>query len=205
MVRQGIRQLLELEDEFEVVGEASNGIETLEAVNKYQPDVLLMDINMPKMNGLKTLEELRKNHSNQKVILLIIHDEAEYLFQAVDLGVDGYIVKDADAEELIQAVKMVHKGEGYIHPTMTAYLLHRVNSEESIKRKKEKNDWGLTAREVEVLELIVKGKINKEIAESLVISEKTVKNHVSNIFKKMEVYDRTQAAVQAIKAGLIHL
>lgn len=203
IVRQGVKQLLELEKGIEVIAEGSNGIEALQLIERYPSSILLMDVNMPKMNGMEALKEAKRLNPHQKVILLTIHDEAEYLFQAVDLGVDGYIVKDAEADDLIKAVKAVYDGDGYIHPTLTNYLIHRFNRSKQLKYRKPDNEWGLTTRELEVLSLIVEGKLNKEIGDTLVISEKTVKNHVSNIFKKMKVYDRTQAAVMAIKSGIL--
>lgn len=201
MIREGLRQLLELDGDIQVVGEAGNGEECLEVIEKVKPDVVLLDINMPVMNGLKMLEVLRNSkNKNQRVLILTIHNEVEYLMKAVDIGVDGYVLKDADSAVLKKAIFKVHSGEQYIDFTMVPLL------NEKIAQEKEKiEDEKLTRREIEVLKLLAEGLFNKEIAYKLSISEKTVKNHVSNIFKKIGVFDRTQAAVYAIKNNIVEL
>ena len=201
MIREGLKKLLELDGDIQVVGEAGNGEECLTVIKKVKPDVVLLDINMPVMNGLKMLEVLRASENRtQRVLILTIHNEVEYLMKAVEIGVEGYVLKDAESSVLKKAIYKVHSGEEYIDFTMVPLL------NEKIAQDKEKvEDEKLTRREIEVLKLLAEGLFNKEIAYKLSISEKTVKNHVSNIFKKIGVFDRTQAAVYAIKNNIVEL
>ena len=201
MVREGIRQLLEFDGKIKVIGEAGNGLECLELLKKDLPNVLLLDINMPEMNGLDVLRHIRKNKIKVKVIILTVHNEIEYLLKANDLNVDGYILKDSESEILKNAIYSVNNGENYIQPELIP-LLNSTMIHKDID--KEKID-SLTKREVEVLKSISAGLLNKEIAINLGISERTVKNHISNIFKKIDVADRTQAAVFAIKNNIVKL
>lgn len=200
MVREGLKQLLELEGEIEVIGQADDGIQCLDMINKLHPDVVLLDINMPNMNGIQTLQVLRQNHNQVKVLILTIHNEIEYLLKAVDIGVNGYVLKDSESLVLKKAITAVYEGETYIEPSLTPLMKERL---EKVNRQNE--DEILTRREIEVLKLLAEGLFNKEIAYKLSISEKTVKNHVSNIFKKISVSDRTQAAVYAIKNNFVDL
>lgn len=201
MIREGLRQLLELDGDILVVGEAGNGEECLEVIDRVKPDVVLLDINMPVMNGLKMLEVLRNSHNkNQRVLILTIHNEVEYLMKAVDIGVEGYVLKDADSIVLKDAIFKVSSGDNYIDFNMVPLLNERIAQE-----KEKVEDEKLTRREIEVLKLLAEGLFNKEIAYKLSISEKTVKNHVSNIFKKLGVFDRTQAAVYAIRNNIVEL
>ncbi len=202
MVREGLVQLLEFDSDIKVIGEASNGEECLELLQSVVPDVLLLDINMPKYNGIQVLEKLREAKSKIKVLILTIHNEIEYLVKAVDIGVNGYVLKDSDSNILKQAIYTVYNNETYIQPSLNPYLKERINIR-AIRKANQSNI--LTNRELEVLELIAEGLLNKEIAYTLNISEKTVKNHVSNIFKKISVSDRTQAAVYAIKNNIVDL
>lgn len=202
MVREGLKQILELEDDIEVVAQASNGEEALDIARKKQPDVILMDINMPGMNGLEAIKEIKDEKVPSKIIVLTIHEDREYLFKTLHMGAEGYVLKDADPNVLIEAIRSVNSGEAYIQGNMTKELVKefkRVTVNEN-KEKSENNN--LTSREKEVLELIAEGLINREIAKRLYISEKTVKNHVSNIFKKLNVSDRTQAAIYAYKNNI---
>lgn len=201
MIREGLKQLLELDGDIQVVGEAGNGEECLELLKHVKPDVVLLDINMPVMNGLKMLEFLRNSKlKSQKILILTIHNEVEYLLKAVDIGVEGYVLKDADSSILKKAIYKVHAGEKYIDSSMIPLMNERI-AQEKEKLEEEK----LTRREIEVLKLLAEGLFNKEIAYKLSISEKTVKNHVSNIFKKIGVFDRTQAAVYAIKNNIVEI
>ena len=201
MVREGIRQLLEFDGKIKVIGEAGNGLECLEFLKKDLPNVLLLDINMPEMNGLDVLQHIRKNKIKVKVIILTVHNEIEYLLKANDLNVDGYILKDSESEILKNAIYSVNNGENYIQPELipllNSTLIHKDIDKEKID--------SLTKREIEVLKSISAGLLNKEIAINLGISERTVKNHISNIFKKIDVADRTQAAVFAIKNNIVKL
>lgn len=201
LMREGIRQLLEFDGSIEVIGEASDGEECLQKLEKVKPDVLLLDINMPKLNGIEVLEEIKRKKINVKVLILTVHNEVDYLIRAVDIGVDGYILKDSESAELKKAIMTVMDGESYIQPKLIPMLNKRLITRDSDKEKLE----SLTGREKEVLIEVANGMFNKEIATSLYISERTVKNHISNIFKKLDVSDRTQAAVFAIKNDLVKL
>ncbi len=201
MVREGIKQLLELDGDIVVIDEASNGKQCIELLDENRTDVLLLDINMPIMNGLQVLQYIRENKVKVKVLILTIHNEVEYLMRAVEIGVDGYVLKDSDSSVLKKAIFCVNRGEAFIQPELTPIL--KVKLEE--KNNQISDMDSLTKREIEVLKLLAEGLFNKEIAYMLAISEKTVKNHVSNIFKKINVSDRTQAAVYAIRNNLVDL
>jgi DNA-binding NarL/FixJ family response regulator len=201
MVREGLKQLLELDGDIAVIAEASNGKQCIELLDETRTDVLLLDINMPLMNGLQVLQYIRENRKKVKVLILTIHNEVEYLMKAVEIGVDGYVLKDSDSTVLKKAIFCVNRGESFIQPELTPIL--KVKMEE--KESQTEDEDALTKREIEVLKLLAEGLFNKEIAYMLAISEKTVKNHVSNIFKKINVSDRTQAAVYAIKNNFVDL
>lgn len=201
LIREGITQLLEFCKEFEIVCEASNGEECLSLLEKHKVDIILLDINMPVLNGIDTLREIRKRGYDVKVLMLTVHDEVEYLEKAIDIGLEGYILKDSGLEELKRAIHSILEGDIFIEPKLSLEL-----NNHSIKKNvdKEKIDT-LTKREMEVLKLVAKGEFNKDIALTLDISERTVKNHIFNIFKKLGVSDRTQAAVFAIRNDLISI
>ena len=212
LMREGIRQLLEFDGTISVIAEANNGVECMEQLLSVHPDILLLDINMPNldglqvlniivMNGIEVLQEIKKKNISVKVLVLTVHNEVEYLLKAVDIGVDGYIMKDAESAELKKAINCIMQGETYIQPSLVPALNSRLVSRDIDKEKIN----SLTKRELEVLIEVANGMFNKEIATSLNISERTVKNHISNIFKKIDVSDRTQAAVFAIKNNLIKL
>lgn len=201
MIREGLKSLLELEGDIQVVAEAEDGVDCLEKLKICTPDVLLLDINMSRKNGLEVLQTLKSSKSKIKVLVLTVHNEVEYLMKAVDIGVDGYILKDSESAELKKAIFSIVEGENYIQPS----LIPSLNSKMIEKNRDEGKIESLTKRELEVLKLLAVGMYNKEVAEKLNISERTVKNHVSNIFKKIEVTDRTQAAVFAIRNNLIEL
>lgn len=201
LVREGIKQLLEFDGGIQIISEAANGIECLDKLESCAPDVLLLDINMPEKNGLDVLEEIKRKEYNFKVLILTVHNELEYLLKAVDMGVDGYILKDSKSAELKQAIQAVLDGENYIQASLIPALNNRLANRDIDKDKID----SLTSRELEVLIQVANGMFNKEIATNLHISERTVKNHVSNIFKKIDVSDRTQAAVFAIKNNIITL
>lgn len=205
LMREGIKQLLEFDGDIHVVAEASNGSECLNVLNlkSVEPDVLLLDINMPKKNGIEVLQELkeRKAYPNMKILILTVHNEVEYLLKAVDIGVDGYILKDSGSVELKKAINAVMNDESYIQSDLISALNSKLVSRDTDKDKIEQ----LTKRELEVLIQVANGMFNKEIAQALDISERTVKNHISNIFKKIEVADRTQAAVFAIRNDIIKI
>lgn len=202
MIREGLKQLLELEGDFQVIAEASDGEECLEKLSMEKPDVLLLDINMPNKNGLEVLKELNKsNERSVKVLVLTVHNEVEYLLKAVEIGIDGYVLKDSESVELKKAISTIVGGDTYIQPDLIPMLNAKMLSLENDYEKIE----SLTKRELDVLKNLAVGMYNKEIATKLEISERTVKNHVSNIFKKIGVADRTQAAVFAIRNNLINI
>ena len=192
---------MELEGDIEVVAEAEDGMQCLDKLEYITPDVLLLDINMPKKNGLEVLRVLKDRKSTVKVLVLTVHNETEYLMKAVDIGIDGYVLKDSESSELKKAIFAIVDGETYIQPS----LIPALNSKMIEKDKDGAKIDLLTRRELEVLKLLAVGMYNKEVAEKLDISERTVKNHVSNIFKKIEVTDRTQAAVFAIRNNLVEV
>lgn len=204
MIREGLRQLLELDGDIKVIGEAGNGEVCLELIERLHPDVVLLDINMPQVNGLDVLEKLRFAGSKQKVLILTIHNEVEYLMRAVEIGVSGYLLKDSESSVLKKAIYAVYNGENFIDATMTPLLKEQKYLRE-LQREARSKEKVLSAREIEVLCALAEGLYNKEIASKLQISEKTVKNHVSNIFKKIGVADRTQAAVYAIRHKFVDI
>lgn len=201
MIREGLKQLLELDKTISVVGMAADGEECISLLKKKSVDVLLLDINMPNKNGLEILKEIKNLKISVKVIMLTVHNEVDYLLKTIEIGADGYILKDAGSAELIYAIQMVVNGESYIQPDMIPML----NSKMVIRNSDKEKIKNLTKRELEVLILVSEGMFNKEIADRLNISERTVKNHISSIFKKIDVADRTQAAVFAIRNSLIHI
>lgn len=200
LIREGIKQLLELGGDIQVVGQAGNGDDAIEKILYYNPDVVLLDINMPKMNGIDVLRRLKDLGVKSKIIMLTIHKDREYLLEAMKIGADGYVLKDSDAEGLMRAIRDVKNGKTYIQPSIASLLVEDVNNIDA-NGDSAKID-ALTKREYEVLTLIAEGLSNKEIADKLYISEKTVKNHVSNILKKLDVNDRIQAAIFAFKNNI---
>lgn len=196
MIREGLKQLLELDGTMKVIAEANDGEECLNLLNKkIHPDILLLDINMPKKNGIEVLEYIKQNKIPVKVLILTVHNEVEYLLKAVDIGIDGYLLKDSSYDELKEAIDVVISGNTYIQPSLLPALNE---SMEDYALDKEKIEL-LTKRELDVLRLISEGCSNKKISDELTISERTVKNHISHIFRKIDVEDRTQAAVFAIR------
>ena len=199
MIREGLKNLLELEGDIEVVAEAVDGEDCLEKLKTVKPDVLLLDINMPKKTGLDVLSELKDKNSKIKVLVLTVHNETEYLMKAVEIGINGYVLKDSESAELKKAIFTIAEGENYIQPS----LIPALNSKMIEKNEDEIKIESLTKRELQVLKELAVGKFNRDIAKEMEISERTVKNHISSIFKKLDVTDRTQAAVFAIKNNLI--
>lgn len=201
MIREGLKNLLELDGDIQVISEAVNGEDCLDKLQVVKPDVLLLDINMPKKNGLEVLKSLKSKRSKLKVLVLTVHNEIEYLMKAVDIGVNGYVLKDSESAELKKAIFTVAEGETYIQPS----LIPALNAKMIETNKDAEKIKSLTKRELDVLKLLAVGMFNKEVGKRLEISERTVKNHVSNIFKKLGVTDRTQAAVFAIRNNLVQI
>jgi DNA-binding NarL/FixJ family response regulator len=200
MIREGLKQLLELEDDIKVIAGFPDGRTAVEKYSEVKPDVVLMDINLPSLNGLEATELIRKIDSDAKIIMLTIHQDREYLLKALDLGAMGYILKHSDSKVLVEAVRSVYNNQTYIQPNMASELVCEYKRIKSVASNRPENL--LTRRELEVLKLLTKGLLNKEIANILYISEKTVKNHISSIFRKLDVQDRTQAAIYAIKHSI---
>lgn len=212
LFREGVKRILDFEDSFEVIAEGDDGSEVAHLYEEYKPDVILMDINMPRMNGIEATEDLMKMHPEAKIIILSIHDDGSYVTHALKTGALGYMLKEMDAEAIVEAIKVVSAGGSYLHPKVTHNLVEEFRrlSEREHKGAFQQNDIRrpyhlLTKRECEVLQLLTDGQSNRTIGETLFISEKTVKNHVSSILQKMAVNDRTQAVVSAIKNGWVEV
>ena len=201
MIREGLKNLLELDGDIKVIAEAVDGQDCLDKLETINPDVLLLDINMPVMNGLDVLKNLKNRKNKVKVLVLTVHNEVEYLMKAVDIGINGYVLKDSESAVLKKAIISIASGENYIQPSLIPALNAKMIEKDEDGLKLD----NLTTREIEVLKLLAVGMYNKEVAETLNISERTVKNHVSNIFKKLDVTDRTQAAVFAIRNGIVNI
>lgn len=200
LVRQGFKKLLERQDGITVLNEdATNGKEALSKTIKLKPDILLLDINMPEMSGLDTLKQIREKDLQQKIIMLTIHDTREYVLEAVRLGADGYVSKDVDIKILMDAIVSVYKGDKYLQ----SGIIENLDSFNDKLCKAPALRELLTNRELEVLKLITKGINNKGIAKKLGVTDKTVRNHLSSIFKKIDVSDRTQAALYALENGIL--
>lgn len=211
LFREGVKRILDYEPNFNVVAEGGDGSEARRLVRDHNPDVVLMDINMPTINGVQATSHLVKEFPNVSIIILSIHDDESYVTHALKTGAKGYLLKEMDADSLIEAIKVVHDGGCYLHPKVTHNLvkeyrrLAKKNTEEHVTHFVEykKPLHILTKRECQVLQLLAEGNSNRSISESLYISEKTVKNHVSNILQKLNVNDRTQAVVMAIRNGWV--
>lgn len=214
LFREGVKRIINMEPDMEVVGECGDGIQVIELCNELNPDVVLMDINMPVENGVVATEKLKEIFPDTKVIILSIHDDENYVLETLCKGASGYLLKDMEAEDLVEAVRLVARGDAYIHPKVTGKLIdefRRLSDGEGASGRFRtmplNSGWRnvLTRREMEVLKLMAEGRSNRAIGEHLFISEKTVKNHVSSILQKMDVQDRTQAVVKAIKSGWVKL
>ncbi len=222
LFREGLGRIISLEEDICIVGECGDGTEVVEAAQRLSPDIVIMDINMPHMNGVEAATLLHEREPNMKIIFLSIHDDENYVFQTLRNGAAGYLLKDMEAAHLIEAIRSVYIGHRYIHPHVTGKLVDELrrlsNYEVNLKRNtmlrevhleevygKRSSDWHsvITEREYEVLKLMSMGMSNRSIGEHLYISEKTVKNHVSNMLFKLKVQDRTQAVVLGIKYGWI--
>ena len=177
MIREGLKNLLELDGDIEVIAEAVDGEDCLDKLLTVTPDVLLLDINMPKMNGLEVLKKLKERKSKVKVLVLTVHNETEYLMKAVEIGINGYVLKDSESAELKKAICAINDGENYIQPS----LIPSLNSKMIEKNEDEIKIESLTKRELQVLKELAIGKFNRDIAKEMEISERTVKNHISSI------------------------
>jgi NarL family two-component system response regulator LiaR len=200
VVRQGLRTFLELLEDVEVVGEAHDGEDAVAKVRELLPEVVLLDLVMPRLDGIEAIRGIGEASPTTKVIVLTSFADDDKVFAAVKAGAAGYLLKDVSPAELAEAIRRVSKGEGLLHPTVAAKLM-----QEFAQPERPPPGGALTDRELEVLRLIARGLANKEIARELVLSEKTVKTHVSNILAKLQLADRTQAALYAVKERLVEL
>lgn len=198
IVRQGLRTYLELQPEIDVVGEAADGQQVLALVKERLPDIVLMDLVMPGLDGVEATRAVRTLSPSTRVIVLTSFSEDEQVFASIKAGAQGYLMKDVLPKDLVRAIKMVHHGEAQLDPEIARKLMQEFTNPKPAAPKHD-----LTERELEVLTLIAHGKSNKEISEDLVLSEKTVKTHVSNILQKLHLSDRTQAAVYALRQKIV--
>ncbi|EJL22871.1 MULTISPECIES: response regulator [Brevibacillus] len=218
LFREGVKRILEMEEDFKVVGEGADGGEATVLAEEHKPDVLLMDINMPNINGVSAAENVISVSPSTRVIMLSIHDDEGYVYRTLRAGASGYLLKEMGTSDLVDAVRVVASGGAYIHPKVTGKLIEefrRLSEQEGTAERSFSVDESqtidpkviesLTRREREVLQLMAEGKSNRAIGEFLFISEKTVKNHVSSILQKLNVQDRTQAVVISIKNGWVKL
>ena len=204
VVRDGLSTMMGRQQDFVVVGEATNGVEAVEKAMTLRPNVVLMDLRMPEMNGVEAMREIGSQDPSINFIVLTTYDTDEYIFDAIDAGAKGYLLKDASRDELFKAIRAVHRGESLIEPGVAAKIINRLA--QLSRQRSEPNPAALLSdREVEVLKLIAKGSANKGIASALSISESTVKTHVANIFQKLDVNHRTEAVTQALQRGIIRL
>ncbi|MBG9655265.1 response regulator [Cytobacillus firmus] len=199
VVRRGLVFFLKTQPEIEIIGEAKNGLEAVEMLQKSQPDVILMDLDMPVMNGIEATRQIKLKYPEVKIMILTSFSDQDHVIPAIEAGASGYQLKDIEPDILVQAIVQLMKGENQLHPKATSHLLTHLTNKNSTERQPIEE---LTKRELEVLREIAKGKSNKEIASSLFITEKTVKTHVSNLLSKLELADRTQAALYAVRHGI---
>jgi NarL family two-component system response regulator LiaR len=198
VVRQGLRTFLELQEDVEVVADVADGQQALEAVARHDPDVVLMDLVLPVLDGVEAIRRITAERPRTRVIVLTSFLDDDKLFPAVRAGAAGYLLKDVQPQDLVKAIRTVHAGEGLLHPAVAARLMEEVAGSRAVPDP-------LTPREREVVGLIARGLSNKRIALELSISEKTVKTHVSNILGKLGLTDRTQVAMHAVRAGWVEL
>jgi len=201
VVREGLSAMLKKESDIQVVGEAENGTVAINKARELQPDIILMDLRMPEVDGVEAMHQIRSENPDIKFIVLTTYDNDEYIFKGIEAGARAYLLKDAPREELFKAVRAVYRGESLIEPTVASKVLDRFAE---LSRQSQAPEE-LSERELEVLNLMAKGAANKEIAASLYISESTVKTHIQSIFQKLGVSDRTEAVTAALQKGIIHL
>jgi DNA-binding NarL/FixJ family response regulator len=202
LFREGLRQLLEMEKDLEVVGEADDGLAAIARTREMKPDIVLMDINMPVVGGVAAIEQLAVEMPDAGIIVLTMHRQDQYVFEAMRAGARGYLLKDAKPADLVFAIRMVAEGASLIDPRMTTTVLKEFRRLAS-QAEQQEGISGLTPKEVEILKLLAMGLSNKEIGRKLCLAEKTVKNYLSTIFQKLQITDRVQAAIYALRHGLV--
>ncbi len=200
VVRQGTRSLLEREEDLEVVGEAGDGEQAVKLIEQLKPDVAIIDISMPKLNGVEVTRQVKPRCPSTAVLILTAYDDDEYVFALLEAGAAGYLLKDVDAREVVGAVRAVYAGESVLHPAIARKVISRLKSPEN-KPGREKPATDLSEREMQVLKLAARGLSNRDIANELVISLRTVQGHLGSIFNKLGVGSRTEAIFQAAKRG----
>jgi len=203
LIREGLKVLLEMDESFMVIGEASNGQEAVDLYIKLRPDIVLMDIQMPVINGVEAIKKILELDKEAKIIILTTFDDDEYVYEGLKSGALGYILKDSSIEKLSESIKVIYQGGALIEPSITKKILSEISKIEKVQKQKEELIEELSAREKEILSLIAKGFSNSEIADKLFLSVGTVKNYVTNILQKLEAKDRTEAVVKAKDLGLI--
>jgi two-component system, NarL family, response regulator LiaR len=201
VVREGLRALISSEPGMTIVGEAVDGIEAVLKARSLRPDVVLLDLVMPRKGGIEAIEEIKRDLPETRILVLTSFAEDDKVFPAIRKGAQGYLLKDSAPDELLQAIRHVYRGETSLHPTIARKLIQEINQPSDLPP----SDEPLTEREVEVLRLVARGLSNQEIADELVVSERTVRTHVSNILSKLHLANRTQAALYALKEGLSSL
>ncbi|MBI2252683.1 MAG: response regulator transcription factor [Armatimonadetes bacterium] len=203
LVREGFAKMLGLEEEFTVIGQASSAKEALDKIKILNPNIILMDIKLPDLNGIECTQLIKKEHPEIKVIILSMYDEVQYVLESVKSGATGYLLKDISREELVHSIKIVYAGGSLIQPDLAHKVLKNFTKNNSLDLLKNNIYKELSLREKEILQWIADGKTNKEAAEVLYISEKTVKSHLRTIFRKLEVTDRAQAVAYAMRKGWV--
>lgn len=199
LIRQGLKRILSFEEDISVIGEAENGEAALNMIKEFRPEVVLLDFNMPRMNGLEVLRKVKNEGEQSKIILLTVEQDKKTIHDAIEIGADGYVLKDSSGTEIVDAIKTVYEGEKYIDKSLVSLLFADIKSKD---KKSSSILENLTKRELEVLLKISKGLSNKEIGEALYLSEKTVRNYATSLFRKLDVKDRVQATLLALEQNI---